>query len=222
MAGGALPPLASMIAPLFQVALARAPAATRRWAHPAMDVSARVTVALRRLTDGDPTAAEELLPLLYGELRAVAERCLSDERRNHTLQPTALVHEAYLRLVPRGDTDWEGRNHFLRTAARAMRHVLVDHARARRREKRGGDAARVPLDAALETFERPAVDLVALDEALQRLTGVDEEMGRLVELRFFGGLTIEETARILGVSTPTVERRWRVARMWLREQLGEG
>ena len=180
----------------------------------------RVTRLLERATSGDRAAAEELLPLLYGELKGVAVRSMRSERADHTLQPTALVHEAWLRLVGGGGAPrFESRRHFVRLAARAMRNVLVDHARARQAQKRGEGQEAASLDAVLAGFEEQHLDLLALHEALERLQEIDAPLARLVELRFFAGLTIEETARALELSTPTVERHWRVARMWLRREL---
>lgn len=185
------------------------------------DVVGQATRLLRRMEAGDDTASEELLSLLYTELREQAARCMGGERVGHTLEPTALVHEAWLRLLAEGDEPrrFDDRGHFVRVAARAMRRVLVDHARGRAAEKRGRDWQPVPLDGVLAGFEERHLDLLALDEALERLAAMDPELARLVELRFFAGLTIAQTAGVLGVSTPTVERQWRVARMWLRRDL---
>lgn len=173
------------------------------------------------MEEGDAVASEELLNLLYGELRQMAARCMGRERTSHTLQPTALIHEAWIRLLPGQEESqsWTSREHFVRVAARAMRRVLVDHARARGAEKRGRDWRPVPLDAVVASLEERNVDLLALDDALGRLARMDDHLARLVELRFFAGLTIAETARVLGVSTPTVERHWRTARIWLRREL---
>ena len=148
---------------------------------------------------------------------------MQGERTGHTLQPTALVHEAFLRLVPEGGApQLEGRAHFLRVAARAMRRILVDHARARDADKRGGGRRPVALDDVLEAFAERDLDVLELSDAVEKLGAVDPELARLVELRFFAGLTIAETAAALGVSTPTVERHWRVARLWLARELGDG
>ncbi len=168
-----------------------------------------------------PTGStQDLFPLIYEELRHLAERFLETERPDHTLQPTALVHEVYLRLKDRGEARerWVNRAHFLHAAARAMRRVLVDSARARRAGKRGGDRAKLPIEHALDLFEDTAVDLVALDEGLSRLAEMDEQLGRIVELRFFAGSTLEDTARAMGISTPTVGRGWRGARLWLQAE----
>lgn len=177
------------------------------------------TRLLERLSAGDGAAAEELLPLVYAELRRQAGRTMDGERGDHTLQPTALVHEAYLRLVG-SQVRWQSRAHFARVAARAMRNVLVDHARARRTDKRGQARDRAALDGVLAAYEERNLDVLVVHEALERLHAVDEPLARLVELRFFAGLSIEETARVLEMSTATVERHWRVARLWLRRELG--
>lgn len=178
------------------------------------------TQLIKRASQGDEEAANEVLTVLYGELRRVAESAMRGEREDHTLQPTALVHEAYMRVMQISDQpEWEGREHFVRFAARAMRNVLVDHARARGAAKRGSGQKPAPLDSVLLFFERQELDMVELNDALEKLLEVDESLARLIELRFFAGLTIEETAGVMGVSTPTVERRWRVARMWLKDAL---
>ena len=164
-----------------------------------------------------PEHEDELLELTYAELRRLAERHLARERPDHTLQPTALVNEAFLRLrSAEGITDEE---HFLATASRAMRHILVDHARAKGRQKRGGDAERVELDAVVEMFDKSSVDLVALADALDGLEAMDPELARLVELRFFGGLSEDAAANVLGVSRRTASRGWVIAKNWLREKL---
>jgi len=183
----------------------------------------QATILLQRMEGGDSAASEQLLSLLYKELRRVADRLMGREREAHTLQPTALVHEAWLRLIPgsQATPNYSDRQHFVSVAATAMRHVLVDHARARDAQKRGDGGTPVSLDGVIASFEERSLNVVALDEALERLTAKDPELGRIVELRFFAGLTIAETAKVVGVSTPTVERRWRVARMWLRSELPE-
>ncbi|MDA1264295.1 MAG: sigma-70 family RNA polymerase sigma factor [Planctomycetota bacterium] len=187
-----------------------------------MDQPGQATRLLRRVEGGDLAASEELLALLYGELRGLAAQAMGRERVSHTLQPTALVHEAWMRLLGAGaPTHFEGREHFVALAAKAMRRVLVDHARGRGAEKRGRDWTPVPLDSVLAGFEERRLDLIAVDAALEKLGELDPELARLVELRFFAGLTIAETASLLGVSTPTVERHWRVARMWLRREMPE-
>jgi RNA polymerase sigma factor (TIGR02999 family) len=172
------------------------------------------TRKLNRMVAGDSAAAAEILPTLYGELHALAERMMRAQGA-HTLQPTALIHEAWMKLVGAQEHTVESRAHFAGLAARPMRSVLVDHARRKRADKRGGDAERVELDTLAETFEERSIDLLELDDALNALTAFDGELGRIVELRFFAGLSVDETAAVLGVSPPTIARRWRVARMWL-------
>ena len=188
---------------------------------PVSDPTGQATRLLRRMEEGDERAGEELLALLYGELRGIAAHAMGRERAGHTLEPTALVHEAWMRLLAgeEGAPRFVGREHFVRVAARAMRRVLVDHARARGAEKRGRDWQPAPLDEVVASIEARDVDLLALDEALERLHDMDPELARLVELRFFAGLSIAETAGVLEVGTATVERHWRVARMWLRREL---
>ena len=180
-----------------------------------------VTLLLKRAGDGDADAAEELYAAVYRDLHDRANRMMGRQPAGHTLQPTAVVHEAWMRLGLDESADWQDRAHFLAVASKAMRSVLTDHARRRRRDKRGGDRKRVAWDEALLAFEARAVDLVALDDALTALGEMDAELMQLVELRFFGGLTIAEAARALGVSTATVERSWRMARAWLRAELGD-
>ena len=184
-----------------------------------MSSTERVTRLLVQHRGGDESALDELLPLVYADLRAIAERSLRRERRDHTLQPTALVHEAYLRLVDQADQDWQNRAHFLAIAATAMRRVLVHHAEKRGAEKRGGGAGRVTLFEGASVFEERAEDLLVLDEALDRLGAFDAEKCRIVELRFFAGLSEAEAADVLGVSTRTVERGWRLAKAWLRKEI---
>jgi RNA polymerase sigma factor (TIGR02999 family) len=182
------------------------------------------TRLISRANAGDAQASRELLELLYVELRRLAGELMRSEREAHTLQPTALVHEAWMRLCA-GATPvtFQDRAHFVRTAAQVMRRVLVDHARARGSERRTPPGEAEPLDALLLGFESDnRLDLLALDEALARLEEFDERAARVVELRFFGGLTSEETATAIGASTPTVERSWRVARLWLARELGAG
>lgn len=162
---------------------------------------------------------EAVTPAVYAELKRIADALMAGERADHTLEPTALVHEAYARLFVEGVPALEGRAHFLRLAARAMRHVLVDHARARGAGKRGGGEVLSALDHTVAALEREHVELLDLEEALTRLERMDEELARLVELRYFAGLTLPEIAEVEAVSVPTLERRWRVARAWLREAL---
>jgi RNA polymerase sigma factor (TIGR02999 family) len=180
---------------------------------------AAVTQLLRAWRDGDDGALEQLLPLVEAELRRLARGYMARERRGHTLQTTALVNEAFLRLTQARDVPWQDRAHFLGIAARLMRRVLVDHARARNFQKRGGALQQVTLDDAVAIAQQPALDLVALDRALQALAAVDERKERVIELRFFGGLSVEETAEVLKVSTDTVKRDWRLAKLWLLREL---
>jgi RNA polymerase sigma factor (TIGR02999 family) len=195
----------------------------------------RVTQLLVEWAAGDKHALGELMPLVYGELRRLAERQLREERPNHTLQRTALVHEAYLRLMNQQRVSWQSRAQFMGLASQIMRRILIDHARTRRRAKRGGGVVPVSLDQtgralgsvddqgaqtdALELAANPAIDLPAIDSALSRLEELDPTQGRIVELRFFGGLTIEETAQVVGVSPATVKREWALARAWLHREL---
>lgn len=180
----------------------------------------QVTQILGEMVAGDDSAASRLLPLVYEELRAVAGNLMSAERANHTLQPTALVHEAYIRLAGAGATEWKGRAHFMAVAARAMRRLLINHARDRRAAKRGGgDWSQVTLDEAVALAEERVVDVLVLEEALERLAELSERQAKLVELRFFGGLTLEESAEILGVGLTTVKGEWRIARAWLAQEL---
>ncbi len=183
------------------------------------EVAGKITRILRRWGAGDQQAMEDVLPLLYGELRDIAARYARGERSGHTLQATAIVHEAYVRLIESPGIEWQNRNHFLGTAARVMRRVLVDHARERNRLKRGGGQRPVTLADAAELGRGQSPDLVALDDALRTLEEVDRRLVEVVELRYFGGLSIAETAAYLDVSMTTVTRRWRRARAWLYEEL---
>ena len=167
----------------------------------------------------DDRPVDELLPIVYEELRRLAAAYLRRERPGQTLQPTALVHEAYMRLLKDRPDRWQNRAHFCAIAAHSMRQILIERARARGALKRGGAQARVTLDEGLVAGASPSVDLVALDDALRRLQAIDPEQARLVELRFFGGLTIEETAAAMGISPATVKRHWAVARAWLAREL---
>ncbi len=169
--------------------------------------------------DGDRQSLDSLLPIVYQELRRLAAAYLRRERPGQTLQPTALVHEAYLRLMKDRPDRWQNRAHFCAIAAHSMRQILIEKARARGAAKRGGARPRVTLDEALIGADERSIDLVALDEALDRLAAIDAEQARLVELRFFGGLTVEETAETLGISPATVKRHWTVARAWLAREL---
>ena len=179
-----------------------------------------VTRLLLEWQRGDAAALDRLLPLIYAELRRIASRRLRRERPGHTLQPTALVHEAYLKLVQAPELEWHDRAHFFAVAARVMRQVLVDHARAHQAEKRGGALRKVSIEEVAEPGITADVDLLALEEALGRLGDFDPQQSRVVELRYFGGLTIEETAEVIGVSPATVKREWMMAKAWLRRELG--
>jgi RNA polymerase sigma-70 factor (ECF subfamily) len=182
-----------------------------------------VTELLRAWSDGDDDALERLMPLVEAELRRLARAYMRRERREHTLQTTALVNEAFLRLTDARRVRWQDRAHFLGISASLMRRVLVDHARHRGYQKRGGGAQRVTLHEGLVRSADPALDVVALDRALDALAKVDVRKSRTIELRFFGGLSVEETAEVLQVSTDTVKRDWRLAKLWLlRELEGEG
>jgi RNA polymerase sigma factor (TIGR02999 family) len=176
-----------------------------------------ITLLLRRIGEGDRQAEHDLLPLVYEELHRLAERALRGERPGHTLQATALVHEAWLRFSEGEAPSWKDRGHFLRVAARAMRNVLVDHARARRAAKREMGPEYVAR--MMETFEQRSIDVLALHEAVEKLGKVDEELALLVELRFFAGLSIDETAVALETSPASVDRGWRLARAWLRTEI---
>ena len=167
---------------------------------------------------GDETARDELIPLVYETLRRIAHHQLRGERACHTLETNALINEAYLKLIEQS-VSWQNRAHFFGIAARLMRELLVDYARARQRLKRGGERQQISLMAADQIAQEQTVDLIALDEALKTLAEADPQRSRIVELRFFGGLTIEETAHVMGISTPTVERGWRAARAWLQTEL---
>lgn len=183
-----------------------------------------VTALLIEWSRGEAEALERLLPLVYRECRRIAARQLRCERDEHTLDPTALVHEMYLRMVDQRGANWQNRAHFFGIAARLMRRVLVDHARARSAGKRGGSRVLVPLDAAAHApTEAACADVLAIDEALARLARLDPDQVRIVELRFFAGLTVEETAHVLGRSARTVKREWQLAKAWLfRELRAEG
>ena len=181
-----------------------------------------ITALLQRWKAGDREALERLAPKVYAELRRIAARALASERRDHTLQSTALVHEAFLKLVDQRSVDWQSRAHFFGLAAQLMRRILVDHARRVGRVKRGGDAPTVSLEAAGDVADAAwsaSADVFLLDAALRKLEAFDATQGRIVELRFFGGLTIEETAGLLGVSAMTIKRDWAVAKAWLYREL---
>lgn len=179
------------------------------------DTTQQVTRLLRDWSKGDQSALEQLTPLVYGELRRLAGRYLRKERPDHTLQSTALVHEAFIRLVDQRDVKWQNRAHFFGVAAQMIRRILVDHARGRQASKRGSGIPKLSLDEALATPERKDLDLIALDDALNSLSKIDPQQARIVELRFFTGLTVEETAEVLGISPATVKRDWVTAKAWL-------
>jgi len=178
-----------------------------------------VTRALVAHSNGDPKAASQLLPLVYDKLRALAATYMRGERPDHTLQPTALVHEAYLKLVDLTKIDWQGKTHFFAVAATQMRRVLADHARTRRADKRGGGARKVTLSDPSAITPTGLVDMLDLDEAMDRLAGESPRQSRVVELRFFGGLSVKETAHVLDVSEGTVKGDWKVAKAWLAREL---
>ena len=178
-----------------------------------------VTDLLNDWSNGDQEALNRLMPLVYDELRRLASRHLRHERVGHTLQTTALVHEAYLKLVDQKKANWQNRVQFFATAAKVMRHVLVDYARSRKAVKRGGDYCRLSLDEAAISSEEKDADLLVLNEVLDKLATIDPQQCRVVELRVFGGLTVEETAEALGISSRTVKREWSMAKAWLHKQI---
>jgi RNA polymerase sigma factor (TIGR02999 family) len=182
--------------------------------------SQNITRMLKDWSGGDREALDQLLPFVYDELHRQASRYLRRERSDHTLQTTALIHEAYLKLIDQKEVEWQNRAHFFAVAAQAMRRILVDYARTRKREKRGGDDVKLQLDEAVNVSSgEKSIDLVALDEALTRLSTFDERQARVVELRYFSGMTEEETAEVLGTSPATVRRDWNMAKAWLHSQL---
>jgi RNA polymerase sigma factor (TIGR02999 family) len=178
-----------------------------------------VSRLLRAWSEGDAAALDQLLPLVYEELRRMARRYMDRQSPGHTLETTALIHEAYLRLVDQSEVKWQNRAHFFGVAATAMRHILVDYARTRQAAKRGGEVRLVSLDEAAVVSRERAAEMVALDDALQALAALDQRKSRVVELRYFGGLSVEETAEVLKVSRETVARDWRLARTWLLREL---
>jgi RNA polymerase sigma-70 factor (ECF subfamily) len=181
-----------------------------------------ITQILQEVSGGNREAPARLMPLIYDELRRLADYYLRRERPDHTLQPTALVHEAYLKLIDQTRVDWQNRAHFFGVAAQLMRRILVDHARRHRASKRGGFQQKLTLDEAVDYSQTRDVDLVKLDDALTALAKFDARQSRIVELRFFGGLTIEETAEALGISPATVKVDWSMAKAWLRREIGGG
>ena len=181
-----------------------------------------VTELLRNWSDGDKQAQEQLFQIVYNELHRQAARYVRNEHLGLSLQTTDLIHEAYLRLIDQHHVEWQNRLHFFAIAAKVMRHILVDHARSRQAAKRGGSNIRLPLEDAMVILPGPNLDFVALDEALNRLAEIDPQQSRVVELRFFSGLTVEETAEVMSVSERTVKRDWNVAKAWLRRELSRG
>lgn len=172
------------------------------------------------MSKGSAEVLDDLMPLVYAELRRQAAGYLRRERSNHTLQPTALINEAYLKLIDQRDVKWQNRAHFFAIAAQAMRRILVDYARERKREKRGGAAENLPIEEALTIVsQEKSIDLVALDEALKKLAKFDERQAKVVELRYFSGLSIDETAEVLGVSNVTIRRDWNMAKAWLHQEI---
>ena len=184
--------------------------------------SSAVTELLERWNKGDLASRDALMPLVYDELRRIAKKNLSGQRSDHTLQPTALVHEAYLRLVNRKAVNWQGRTHFFALAAQIMRQILVDHARMRSASKRGGGAVTLLLDDEAGVTRGTSLDLIQLDNAMKRLAALDSRQCQIVELRFFGWLSIEEAARVVDVSPATAKREWATARIWLHEAMEHG
>ena len=180
---------------------------------------AQITQLLEQVSAGRDEALENLLPVVYRELRRQAAQHLRRERREHTLQPTALVHEAFIRLVDQRNVRWQNRAHFFGIASQAMRRVVVDHARSRQRLKRGGVQDALTLDEAMLAEDAKSVDVLALDQALTRLAAIDGRQARVVELRYFAGLSVEETADVMSLSAATVKREWAMARAWLHAQL---
>ena len=178
-----------------------------------------ITLLLQQVSSGDPEALSRLVPLVYDELHRLAAYHLRHERSNHTLQATALVHEAYLRLVDQRRVDWKNRSHFFGVAAHLMRRILLMHARDHGAAKRGGSVQKISLDDAVLFSKEKSAELVALDELLNRLAAIDPQQGRVVELRFFAGLSVEETAELMGISTATVKRDWAMAKAWLAREL---
>lgn len=181
-----------------------------------------ITQILSELKDGDQNALDELLPLVYDELRRLAHSYLRNERSNHTLQPTALVHEAYLRLLGQKEIEWQNRAHFFGVSARLMREILIEYARMKNRQKRGGEfKTQIVLDDAVSFSGRNDLDVISVDEALTKLENLDERQARIVEMKFFGGLTVEEIGEVLSISTATVKREWASAKLLLYKMLND-
>lgn len=189
---------------------------------PATPPSLELTRLLDAVSEGNRSAVDQLLPVIYHELRALAQRRLAAERADHTLQATALVHEAYMKLIDQREVRWQNRAHFFGVAALAMRRILVNHAKSKGRIKRGGSGRKIELTDAAAVTAEPDLDIIALDEAMKRLALVDERAARVVELRFFGGMNVEETAEALGIAPATVKRDWTIARAWLLREIQKG
>ena len=184
-----------------------------------MSLQSQITVLLVNIENGDSRAIDELLPLVYSQLKAMAGNQLKGERPNHTLNATALVHEAYLKLVHQDRVSWQNRAHFFAIAAQAMRRVLINYAKSRLADKRGGGQPIVTFNEEVMSGDSPAEEIIALDEALTRLKEIDERQSRIIELRFFGGLTEQEVAQVMKISESTVKRDWRMARAWLTREM---
>jgi len=182
-------------------------------------IQQEITHLLLKWSNGDSTALDQLVPMVYPELRRIARRYMGRENSHHTLQTSALINEAYMRLVDQQDVEWQDRAHFFAVSAQVMRHILIDHARRHRYGKRGGGAAHIALDDVTVIKQERAEEFIALDDALNRLAEIDERKSRIVELRFFGGLTVEETAEVMKLSPITVKREWRAARAWLFREI---
>ena len=179
-----------------------------------------ITQMLIELTDGNQEVVNQILPHIYDELKRLASSYLRRERVDHTLQPTALVHEAYMKLIDQKRVQWQNRAHFFGIAAQVMRRILMDNARKHKADKRGGEAEKLPIEEEiLVVSHEKSAELIALDDALQTLAEIDEQKAKIVELRYFGGLSIEETAEVMGVSVPTINRQWRMAKAWLYSQI---
>ena len=205
--------------PAHVIFLTRPKPVKGRQAHPRMSPSPEVTRLLQRLSDGDTRAVDRLMPVVYEEMRVLARSELRRERSDHTLNATALVNEAYMRLAQLDRIDWKGRAHFFGAAAKSMRRILIDYARRRSAEKRGDGAEHVSLDSVVVAARERPTDLLVLDEALTRLEELDARQARVVECRFFGGMEIRETAEALGISQATVKRDWVMAKAWLNREL---
>lgn len=184
-----------------------------------MSEPANITKLLNQYQEGNKRALDELFPLVYDELRRLAKSRLQNERGDHTLQPTALVHEAYLRLIEQHSTNWQNRAHFFGLAAEMMRRILVNHAVKRNAEKRFGNQTKLALDDAISLIAAREIDLILLDDVLNKLAEFDAQQAKIIELRFFAGLKIEEVAEVLGVSESTIKREWRIAKAWLHDRL---